>query len=99
LPAFDRRRHGRRRDRQGGLPAGIRAMMQYPSNWAQMLKIFLYGRRQAPIAPVQLLAVAGLLLLVAACAAGSSTDASDNAKNHGFYGSVLGGWTQAQPQP
>jgi hypothetical protein len=64
-----------------------------------MINIFRHRRRPAAIAPARWLAVAGLLLLVAACAAENSADPSDNSKNHGFYGSVLGGWTQAQPQP
>jgi hypothetical protein len=53
-----------------------------------MLKIFL----RAAIAPARWLAVALLLLLIAACAAGSAAPA-DNAKDHGFYGSVTGGWS------
>jgi hypothetical protein len=40
----------------------------------------------------------GLVLLLAACAAGSGGDSSDNAKNHGFYGSTSGGWTQLHQQ-
>jgi hypothetical protein len=54
-----------------------------------MLKILL----RTPIVPARLLAVAGLLLLVGACAA-ASAGPSDNAKDHGFYGSVTGGWSR-----
>jgi hypothetical protein len=74
-------------------------MKQHPSSRAQMINIVRHRRRPAAIAPARWVAVAGLLLLVAACAAENSADSSENAKNHGFYGSVLGGWTQAQPQP
>jgi hypothetical protein len=54
-----------------------------------MLKILL----RTPIAPTRWLAIAGLLLLVGACAA-ASADPADSAKDHGFYGSVIGGWSQ-----
>jgi hypothetical protein len=53
-----------------------------PHRWSRALKR-LPGR----------LAAAGLLLLAAACATGDSAGDTDNAKNHGFYGSVTGGWT------
>jgi hypothetical protein len=37
------------------------------------------------------LAVAGLLLLTG-CAGGTTTSNSDNGKNSGFYGGLVGGW-------
>ena len=34
-----------------------------------------------------------LVLSLGACAAGSSADGSDSARNRGFYSGVSGGWT------
>jgi hypothetical protein len=34
-----------------------------------------------------------LAILLAACAASGGSDDANNAKNGGFYGSVLGGWS------
>jgi hypothetical protein len=34
-----------------------------------------------------------LALWLAACTSGGSADDPDNAKNHGFYGGVTGGWS------
>jgi hypothetical protein len=34
-----------------------------------------------------------LALVLAACATGGSADDRDNAKSHGFYGGVTGGWS------
>jgi hypothetical protein len=39
-------------------------------------------------------AVALLLLLLAACAGGGAADNSDNARTHGVYGGVTGGWSR-----
>jgi hypothetical protein len=56
-----------------------------------MFKVSLRRPVRGPIKLAGRCAVAGLLLLVAACAAAGSADDPDNAKNHGFYGSVIGG--------
>jgi len=37
--------------------------------------------------------VLALALWLAACTSGGSADDSANAKNHGFYGGVTGGWS------
>jgi hypothetical protein len=39
------------------------------------------------------IAVAGLLLLAAGCAAANSDNSSDNGKNGGLYGGASGGWS------
>jgi hypothetical protein len=62
------------------------------SDWIAMLKIPLPPRRSGAVV-VGRLWVGALLLLVAGCAASSSADDSDNAKNHGFYGGMAGGWS------
>jgi hypothetical protein len=51
----------------------------------------VYCRRVTTQSSLRRLALL-LLLLLAACAGGGADD-SDNAKNHGFYGGVTGGWS------
>jgi uncharacterized membrane protein YdfJ with MMPL/SSD domain len=56
-----------------------------------MFKILLHRRRHRLLAIAGWLAVAGLLPLVAACAAEGSAGNSDAKNNNGFYGSIIGG--------
>jgi hypothetical protein len=65
-----------------------------PGRFVKLVTILkaLLGRRMGfVIASAARCALFGLLLLVAACASGSATGSSDDARNHGFYGGVTGG--------